>query len=120
MLRNSANNFSIFTTKSAATDLILSKIRNVYNVCMNTEELEMHFKVFLERFLYFEDTLFDWRLFLYKARKYGLKYDMLFKFRVIEDEDDAFLRVCILLQQFFLLNFNFRLSLLLFIKDQIL
>lgn len=100
-LKASFGDFSSFTADSSSTDLILTKARDVYNACMNSQRSEVHFKNFfnslgLEKWglLIREDDTFDWRLFLYKARKQGLKYDMLFTFRVVKDEyNNAHLQV---------------------------
>lgn len=99
--KTSIEDFGIFTADSSSTDVILAKAKDVYNACMNTKKSQMYFKEFfnslgLEKWglLIREDDIFDWRLFLYKARKHGLKYDMLFTFKVVKDEyGNAYLQV---------------------------
>lgn len=99
---------NFFSINSNQTNLILSKVKDVYNTCINTEETEKHFKEFLDSvdswgLLKRESDTFDWRLFLYKARRHGLRYDMLFTFNVVEDTNNSCLRVKIRAYVIFLL-----------------
>lgn len=64
---------------------------------MNSEDFERYYEEYLNALkswgLLKTYTNFDWTLFLYKARKHGLKHNMLFDFDVVYQNDSAILMV---------------------------
>lgn len=114
-----ASDLNILTIDSSTTNPFIAKVKDVYNACMNTEDSEMFFKELLINslkdwgLLQREGITFDWRLFLYRARKHGLKHDMLFNFVVMEDAAGVFLRVQFLIpiSDPFYIVYHFRLNL---------
>lgn len=86
------------TMDSSEKNPLLIKVEEIYNACMNVVDAEMRFKEFLHNLknwglLRRADKNFDWRMFLYKARKYGLKFNMFFNLLVIREGLGVFLRV---------------------------
>lgn len=119
MSTQKASDLNILTTDSSTMNPFTARVKDVYNACMNTEDSEMFFKEFLANnlknwgLLQRDGKSFDWRLFLYRARKHGLKHDMLFNFEVMEDVAGVFLRVQFLIHNSvpFYIVFHFRLNL---------
>lgn len=87
-----------FNFLKSSSNVLISKAKDVYYACMNTEDARMYLDEFFETLngwglLEFDSENFDWRLFLYKARKHGLKHNMLFDLNVYHDSTGPILRV---------------------------
>lgn len=75
---------------------IAGKLKEFYETCLYSEGSEKQMDRLVELlkgwgFGYVSEGDFDWRLFLYKARRRGLKHDMFFEFNVVRNGSGNFI-----------------------------
>lgn len=89
-------NLDAFAKDSTPADLISSKVLEAYTACLSNSP-DKHTMDIHDRLrgagLVPKSDIFDWRFFLYRARKNGLKYNMLFNFIVEEESSNVTLLV---------------------------